>query len=75
MRFFWPVASLCLLAVLAVLYFRYRVSGCDVVEDGGQLHSIRSSVDTVRGLFCHAADCRLIAEQMSKVDNALWYCD
>ena len=73
MRFFWPAATLCLLMVLAFLYFR-REGGCEVVEQGGTLHLVRSDVDTVRARFCYAADCRLIAEQMNRVERARWHC-
>lgn len=50
-----------------------RVSGCDTFEDGSKLHLYRT-VDTVRARFCYAADCKLIADQMNKVERAQWSC-
>jgi hypothetical protein len=49
--------------------------GCDALESGATLHLVRSNVDTIRARFCHAADCRLIAEQMNKAERALWHCE
>jgi hypothetical protein len=74
MRNFWPFATLLLVFVIASLYTRDRVGGCDTVQDGGKLHLYRN-VDTTRARFCYAADCRLIAEQMNKVERAHWSCD
>jgi hypothetical protein len=50
-----------------------RVSGCGTFEDGSKLHLYRN-VDTVRARFCYAADCKLIADQMNKVERAQWSC-
>ena len=75
MRNLWPLATLLLMAIVAFLYTRDRVSGCDTVEDRGKLHLNRSGVDTVRARFCYASDCKLIAEQMNKVERARWSCD
>ena len=76
MRFLWPAATLfLLLIVVALIYFyRDRVIGCDVMEPGGTLYLTDEAVDTVRGRFCYASDCRLIAELMSEVERASWYC-
>ena len=64
-----------LLVVVALIYFyRDRVIGCDVMEPGGTLYLRHEAVDTVRGRFCYASDCRLIAELMSEVERASWYC-
>lgn len=73
-RNFWPVLTLILLAALAFLYARDSVVGCDVTENGGTLHLYRSGVDTTRARFCYASDCRLIADQMTKVERASWSC-
>jgi hypothetical protein len=51
------------------------VSGCDTLQSGATLHLIRSDVDTVRACFCYFGDCRLIAEQMNKVERARWHCE
>jgi hypothetical protein len=76
MRLLWPAATLfLLLIVVALIYFyRDRVIGCDVMEPGGTLYLRHEAVDTVRGRFCYASDCRLIAELMSEVERASWYC-
>ena len=88
MRLLWPAATLqgwisadllwtlfLLLIVVALIFFyRDRVSGCDVMEPGGTLYLRHEAVDTVRGRFCYASDCRLIAELMSEVERASWYC-
>jgi hypothetical protein len=76
MRFLWPAATLVLLVVVAALiyFYRDRIMGCDVVEPGGTLFLRREGVDTFRGRFCYASDCRLIAELMSEVERASWYC-
>lgn len=76
MRLLWPAATLfLLLIVVALIYFyRDRVIGCDVMESGGTLYLRHEAVDTVRGRFCYASDCRLIAELMSEVERAIWYC-
>jgi hypothetical protein len=62
-------------AVAVYLYVTGRVPGCDVQQDGATLHLVRMGVDTVRARFCYAADCRLIAEQMNKVERARWHCE
>jgi len=49
--------------------------GCDAFESGGTLYLVRSNVSTIRARFCYAADCRLIAEQMNKVERAHWHCE
>ena len=41
---------------------------------GNTLYLNRQEVETMRARFCYAADCRLVAEQMSKVEPARWYC-
>ena len=76
MQLLWPAATLfLLLIVVALIYFyRDRVVGCDVMEPGGTLYLRHEAVDTVRGRFCYASDCRLIAELMSQVERASWYC-
>jgi len=71
----WPFATLALIAAVAFLYTRDRVNGCDAVEDGGKLHLNRSGVDTMRARFCYSQDCRLVAEQMNKVERACWHCE
>jgi hypothetical protein len=73
MRTLWPAATLLLLGVVAFLYMNDRVSGCDMFEEGSKLHLYRN-VDTVRARFCYAADCKLIADQMNKVERANWSC-
>ena len=72
----WPAATLFLLLIVVALIFFYRdrVIGCDVMEPGGTLYLRHEAVDTVRGRFCYASDCRLIAELMSEVERASWYC-
>lgn len=75
MRNLWPLATLALVAAVAFLYSRDRVSGCDRIEDGGTLHLKRSGVDSIRARFCYASDCKLIAEQMTKVERASWHCE
>ena len=75
MRHFWKVATASLLALLVFLYARDRVTGCDTLDSQGTLHLVRSGVDTVRARFCYSADCRLIAEQMNKVERARWHCE
>jgi hypothetical protein len=74
MRFLWPAATLFLLLVVVGLLYFDRVSGCDLMEPGGTLYLRREEVETVRGRFCYALDCRLIAELMSELERASWYC-
>jgi hypothetical protein len=74
MRFLWPAATLFLLLVVVALIYLRRVHGCDVMEPGGTLYLRHEGVDTFRGRFCYASDCRLIAELMSEVERASWYC-
>lgn len=47
---------------------------CDAIEERGSLHQVRSGVGTIRARLCYAADCRLIAQQMNKVEQAKWRC-
>lgn len=51
-----------------------RTSGCEVNERGATLYLNRMGIETMRAQFCWASDCRLIAEQMSRVERATWYC-
>ena len=74
MRFLWPAATLFLLLVVVALFYFDRVGGCDAMEQGGTLYLRHGEVDTFRGRFCYASDCRLIAELMSEVERASWYC-
>lgn len=74
MRTLWPLATLILLALGAVALWRDPLRQCDVVEAGGALHLTRLGVETMRAHFCYAADCRLIAAQMNKVERATWTC-
>ena len=76
MRAIWILSAVLLLALLGFFYSRDRMMGCDALESGATtLHLVRSNVDTIRARFCHAADCRLIAEQMNKAERALWHCE
>jgi hypothetical protein len=58
--------------VVAILYFRSDPS-CESAS-GSTLYLNRLDVETMRARFCYAADCQLVAEQMSKVERAKWYC-
>lgn len=75
MRAFWPLVAVAAVAACVALYSRDRVSGCDNLDNGGKLILNRLGVDTMRARFCYAADCRLIAEQMTKVERANWRCE
>ena len=70
MRFLWPAATLVLLVVVAAFIYFRRIDGCDVMEPGGTLYLRHAEVDTIRGRFCYASDCRLIAELMSELERA-----
>jgi hypothetical protein len=72
MRYFWPTATLVLLVIAGFLYFRSE-QGCEVTG-GNTLYLNRLDVETTRARFCYAADCRMVAEQMSRVEQARWYC-
>ena len=72
MRYLWPAATVILLIVAGLLYFGGE-PGCELAG-GNTLYLNRQEVETMRARFCHAADCRLVAEQMSKVEPARWYC-
>ena len=74
MRPIWIVAAVLLLALIFI-YSQERMMGCDAFESGGTLYLMRSNVSTIRARFCYAADCRLIAEQMNKVERAHWHCE
>lgn len=58
----------------AVWLFVHGPIGCGSTESGGTLYLNRLGTETPRASFCYAADCRLIAEQMSKAERATWYC-
>jgi hypothetical protein len=72
MRYLWPAATFILLVVAGVLYLGGQ-PGCELAS-GNALYLNRQEVETMRARFCYASDCRLIAEQMSKVERARWYC-
>jgi hypothetical protein len=72
MRYLWPAATLILLIVVGLLSLGGE-AGCEL-GGGTTLYLNRQEVETRRARFCHAADCRLIAEQMSKLEPARWYC-
>lgn len=72
MRFLWPTLTVILLAAVAVLWSRGE-PGCEL-SGGNTLYLNRLDVETMRARFCYAADCRLVADQMNKVENARWYC-
>jgi hypothetical protein len=74
-RHFWIVAAMALLALLVLHHWRDPLTSCDAIEEGGVLHLKRSGVDTTRARFCYAADCKLMAEQMNKVEQAEWRCE
>lgn len=62
-------------ALFAAYLWGDRIGGCDRVEEGSRLNLLRSGVSTVRARFCYANDCHLIASQMSKAEQAKWFCD
>ena len=64
-----------LLALLIVHHWRDPLTSCDKIDEGGVLHAKRSGVDTIRAHFCHSADCKLIADQMNKVEQATGRCE
>ena len=72
MRSIWIVAAFLLLALVGFIYSQERMMGCDTFEPGGTLSLVRTNGATVRARFCYAADCRLFAEQMNKVEHARW---
>jgi hypothetical protein len=74
MRFLWPAATLFLLLIVAVLFYVDRVGGCDAMEQGATLYLSGEGAETIRGRFCSVLDCRLVAELMSEVERASWYC-
>ena len=74
MNRFWIVAAVLLVALIGFIYSQERLMGCDTFEPGGTLSLVRANGATVRARFCYAADCRLIAEQMNKVENSRWQC-
>jgi hypothetical protein len=74
MNRFWIVAAVLLVALIGFIYSQERMMGCDTFEPGGTLSLVRTNGATVRARFCYAADCRLIAEQMNKVEHAHWQC-
>lgn len=67
-----------LVALIAVgggyWYLAGRAKGCEVNEAAATLYLNRLGVETLRGQFCWASDCRLVAAQMSSSDSASWYC-
>ena len=71
-RTLWIIAAFSLLALFGIAYAREWVTGCDTLQPGATLHLVRSDVDTVRARFSYSLDCRLIAEQMNKVERARW---
>ena len=75
MQHAWKIATALAVAAAAYLFVTGRVPGCDTQEGGATLHLVRLDVDTVRGRFCHSQDCRLVAEQMNKVERARWHCE
>ncbi|WP_147150240.1 hypothetical protein [Reyranella soli] len=72
---FWQAATAVALAAAIYLYFHGRISGCPEQQSGATLRLARLDVDTVRARFCYSSDCRLIAEQMNKVERAKWHCE
>lgn len=62
------------LAGIAWYALSNRTSGCEANERGATLYLNRFGAETTRAQFCWASDCRLIAEQMSRVERASWYC-
>jgi hypothetical protein len=65
MRFVWAAATVILLLAVALLYFRGE-PGCELAG-GNTLYLSRLGAETMRARFCYAAaDCRLVAEQMTK---------
>ncbi len=72
MRFVWASLTAILFASAAFLYFRGE-PGCEF-GGGSNLYLDRLGVETMRARFCYAADCRLVADQMTRVENASWYC-
>ena len=71
-RFLWPILTVILLAAVAILWFRGE-PGCELTA-GTTLYLSRLDVETMRARFCYASDCRLVAEQMKKVERARWFC-
>lgn len=67
----WPAATVILLLAVALLYFRGE-PGCELAG-GNTLYLSRLGAETMRARFCYAADCRLVAEQMTKAESASWY--
>ncbi len=56
------------------LYLLGNAKGCEVNEPSATLYLNRLGVETMRAQFCWAGDCKMIAAQMSRAENGIWYC-
>lgn len=69
-----PSLAVAALTIAGVWFYFKGPIGCGAMESGGTLYLNRLGVETPRASFCYAPDCRLVAEQMTRAENANWYC-